>query len=117
MINDTAKILTKLAANQKLLQLITLMYISQEDGIEFPLDKLVGDWDNAKAGMRVKVTFTDPYKVEDGILMVLPGLADDLLKWGIVYVPDSNLYEGNQTWYCLKYLACLCDTIELETLW
>jgi hypothetical protein len=115
---DGQTILDLLAENKSLLKLISLMYTSFYDNIPFPKEKLIGDWDQARPGMRVKITYTDPnYYVDEGFLMVLPGMnSSDMLQGGIVYVHESEQTE-QKIWYNLKYLAIFCDTIELETLW
>jgi hypothetical protein len=109
-------VLDHLATNTKLCKLIAFLVQSLESNmIPLMTDKLVGDWDEARAGQKVTVTWTDPYRVEDGYLMVLPGLrADDILEGGIVHIPRSSVDETQQHWYILKYLSILADSIEIH---
>lgn len=107
----------RMKINKKLAQLIKLLYQSQKDNIPFPTEKLLGDWDDVQPGRRVTITFVDPYRVEHGTLMVLPGIhADDMLKGGIVHIADSTLHPNKQAWYVLKYIAIFAETVELEPL-
>jgi len=102
--------------NKKLASLLKLLEKSQTDNIPFPKDKIIGcDLEDIKPGQKVTITFTNPYRVEHGILIVLPGIdADNILKGGIVYIPESYQYPGKQLWIIFKYAAILADTIEVE---
>lgn len=100
--------------NKKLAQLLKLLYHSQSDNIPFPTEKLLGDWSDAQPGQHVIATFVNPYRVEYGILMMLPGIENIL--GGIVHVPNSVERPGQQVWYVLKYLAIMSEQIELEPL-
>ncbi len=108
-------VLNHLVENTKLSQLISLLvYTYKLDDVPFPEDKLVGDWDTARPGRKVRITWTDPYRVEYGFLFTLPGLCEDLFKGGIVQIPESDDDPNTQRWYTLKHLAIFADTLELE---
>ena len=78
--------------NFPLCNLITTVLASIHDDLPFPTDKLIGeDWDFAVAGQKVKVTWTDPYREDEGYLLFLPGLAsDDIYKGAIVYCKNCQ---------------------------
>ena len=107
-------VLNYFAANKSICQLLTLaIYSCYTDDIPFPEDKLIGDWDEAVAGQKVKVTWTNPYRIEDGYLFTLPGLeSTDILKGGFVHIPRSD--DDQQKWYVLKHIAIFADSIELQ---
>jgi hypothetical protein len=104
-----------LAQNEGLCRLLALLIQSCTDDIEFPKDKLIGeDWDFARAGQKVNITFVDPYRVETGYLFFLPGLeAQDIYKGGIVHIPALSENQNEQCWYCLKHVAIFSEQIEL----
>ena len=106
------KLLTYLASNENLVKLFILLLHSWEDGIDFPKEKLLGDWETASGGQKVKITWTSPYREDDGYLILLPGLLEDIYKNAIVHIPMSYDTE-EQRWYVLKHLAIICDSIEL----
>lgn len=101
--------------NFPLCNLITTVLASIHDDLPFPTDKLIGeDWDFAVAGQKVKVTWTDPYREDEGYLLFLPGLAsDDIYKGAIVHIPSPYNDDGYQQWFALKHLAILADQLEL----
>lgn len=101
--------------NELLVKLLALGISSATDDIQFPEGKLIGeDWEGARAGQKVKVTFTNPYRVDEGYLFVLPGLeAQNIYLGGFVHVPSNCEDETEQVWYSLKHLAILADQIEL----
>jgi hypothetical protein len=108
-------VLNHMAENSKLTQLLSLLvYIYKMDDVPFPEDKLIGDWEYAKPGRKVRITWTDPYRVEYGFLFTLPGLCEDMLKGGVVQIPESDDDPTTQRWYTLKHLAIFADTLELE---
>lgn len=90
------------------------IHAAYRDEVPFPKEKLVGEWDFAKAGQRVQITWTDPYRTEEGYLMFLPGLeSSDVYKGAIVHVPNTYENEEEQRWYTLKHLCIFTDSIEL----
>jgi len=102
--------------NELLCKLLALGISSASDSIPFPEDKLVGeDWEGAKAGQKVCITWTEPYRVDEGYLFVLPGLeAQNIYLGGFVHVPSRYEDQTEQAWYSLKHLAILADQIELQ---
>jgi hypothetical protein len=104
-----------MAENAKLTQLISLvLFLYNMDDTFFPEEKLVGDWDEARPGRRIKITWGDPYRIEYGFIFTLPGLASDLFKGGLVQIPESEDDPSTQRWYTLKHLAIFAETLELE---
>jgi len=107
------KVLSMLAENEKLLQLIALWEQSLDDDIPFPKGRLIGDWDSAKPGDRVLMTYIDPYRVVKGFILTLPGHPDyGILVNGIVQYKDE---DDRANWILLKHVAIFAETIELET--
>jgi len=104
-----------LADNENLTRLLALAFhiAYHDEDVPFPKDKLIGeDWDCAIPGQKITITWTDPYRVEEGYLFVLPGLESQDIYKSIVHIPLS--YETNeQQWYMLKHLAIFADTVEL----
>jgi|WetSurMetagenome_2_1015567.scaffolds.fasta_scaffold45565_3 hypothetical protein len=108
-------VLNHFAENTKLTQLISLvLYLYNLNDIPFPEDKLIGYWDDVKPGRKIKITWNDPYRVETGFLFTLPGLTQDILKGGIVQIPESDDDPTIQRWYTLFHLAMFAETLELE---
>jgi hypothetical protein len=108
-------VLNHMALNKKLTQLISLvLYLYELDDVPFPEEKLVGDWDEVKPGRRIKITWSDPYRIEYGFLFTLPGLSSDIYKGGIVQIPESEDDPDTQRWYTFKHLAVFAETLELE---
>jgi hypothetical protein len=115
MANLFDKVLNHVAENAKLTQLLALMIQSLDDGIVFPEEKLIGDWEFAKPGQRVYVTYKNPYRMETGFLFTLPGVeADSILQAAIIQFPGMSEDDEKQMWILLKHAAILADTIELE---
>jgi hypothetical protein len=109
-------VLNHMAENVKLTQLLSLLiYIYKTDDIPFPEEKLVGFWEDVRPGRKIRITWTDPYRVEAGFLFTLPGLCSDIRKGGVVQIPESDDDPLTQRWYTLKHLAIFADTLELET--
>ncbi len=107
-------VMMHLAQNESLVRLISLHIASQHDDLPFPKDKLLGDWEFAIPGQKVKVTWTDPYNEEEGYLFVLPGCEPtDILNGAFVHIPNSFDEEGEQKWFVLKHLAVFAAQIEL----
>lgn len=102
------KVLNMLAENEKLLTLIALWEQSLDDDIPFPRGKLIGDWDSARPGDRVAITYTDPYKIVKGFILTLPGHP----KYGILV---NGIVQHEDGWILLKHVAIFAETIELET--
>jgi hypothetical protein len=101
-----------LAANEQLLRLIALWEQSLGDDIPFPRGKLIGDWDSARPGDRVVITYIDPYKIVKGFILTLPGHSEyGILVNGIVQHEE----EGKVSWTLLNHVAIFAETIELET--
>lgn len=103
------KVLNMLAENEKLLTLIALWEQSLDDDIPFPRGKLIGDWDSARPGDRVVITYTDPYKVVKGFIFTLPGHPE----YGIIV--NGIVQHEEDGWILLKHVAIFAETIELET--
>ena len=109
------KVLDSLAENEQLTKLLALLINSFDDSIPFPEDKLVGDWTGVLPGQKVLITYTDPYRVEEGFIFTLPGFeAADVFKGGLVQIPRLSEDEDKQSWFLLKHVAIFADTIELE---
>lgn len=108
-------VLNQLAENAKLLQLISLVVDTYKlDDISFPEEKLIGDWEDVRPGRKIKITWTEPYRIEYGFLFTLPGLCADIFKGGLVQIPESEDDPTTQRWYTLKHIAIFADTLELE---
>jgi hypothetical protein len=109
-------VLNHLAANEKLCRLVALaVHAAYQDDIEMPMDKLIGcDWEFARGGQKVEITFVEPYRVESGYLFYLPGLrSDEPIEGALVHIPSLDDDETKQAWYVLKHLAIFAETIEL----
>ncbi len=106
---------TYLAGNESLCRLLALaIQAAYRDDIPFPQDKLLGDWDFATAGQKLRVVWTDPYREDEGYIFFLPGLeSQNVYQGAIVHIPNSYDTEGEQKWYTLKHLAIFADQIEL----
>lgn len=105
-------VLNSLAQNTKLTQLLSLLIYSYKlDDVPFPDTEV--DWEEFRPGRKIKITWSDPYKVEYGFIFTLPGFCDDILKGGLVQIPESEDDSNIQRWYVLKHLAIFA-TLELE---
>ena len=78
-------------------------------------DKFIGDWDAVSPGDKVIVTFIDPYRVEEGFLFTLPDLGPNFLEAAVVQIPNTEADQETTRWFTLSHLACIAETIELET--
>jgi len=108
-------VLNHMAENTKLTQLLSyLISIYKVDDLPFPVDKLLGDWDEVLPGRKIRITWEDPYRIEYGFLFTLPGLCNDIFKGGLVQIPQSDDDPTTQRWYTLKHLAIFASTLELE---
>lgn len=109
-------VIQHLQQNELLTKLLALGISSVTDDIPFPENKLVGeDWEGARAGQKVKVTWVDPYRIDEGYLFLLPGLeAQNIYLGGFVHIPSTYNDKTEQAWYSLKHLAILADQIELQ---
>ncbi len=108
-------VLNHLAENTTLLQLFSmLIYNYKVESIDICEDKLIGAWDEITPGRKIKITWTDPYRVEYGFIFTLPGLCENIFKGAIVQIPESVDDPEVQRWYPLAYLAAFVDTLELE---
>ena len=104
-----------MAENVKLTHLLSLLvYVYKVDDVPFPVEKLVGGWDEARPGCKVRITWIEPYRVEKGFLFTLPGLCSDFFSGCLVQIPESEDDPTTQRWYTLKHLAIFADTLELE---
>jgi len=101
--------------NIQLIRLLALITFANDNSIPFPDGKLVGDgWDTVTPGRWMRITWTNPYKVEYGFLFTLPGMCWDIFKNGVVQIPSRIDDPENQSWYTLKHLAIIASTLELE---
>jgi hypothetical protein len=112
------RVLEFIAMNNRLTKLLALMCDPILDTFTILPDKLIGDWDDAKAGDKITITLLDPYRVEHGVLMALPGIhADDIMRGGIVHVLEKADDPDTQYWMPLKYVAIMAESIELDPKW
>jgi hypothetical protein len=112
------KVLEFIAMNNKLTRLLALMCDPVLKTFTILPDKLVGDWDDARAGDKITITLLDPYRVEHGVLMALPGIhANNIMEGGIVHVLEKADDPDTQYWMPLKYLAIMSESLELDPKW
>ena len=107
-----------LAQTDGLVRLLALFFASKYDDLPIPADKLVGEWESAVAGQKVRITCTDPYRCDEGYLFVLPGCTStDILNGSFVHIPNSFDEDGEQRWFLLKHLIIVADQVELLPNW
>lgn len=109
------QVLLALSKNEGFTSILALLVYSFNDGVEFPTEKLIGDWSFIWPGQRIAITYSDPFRIEHGFLFTLPGFeSNDVLKGGIVQIPRMSENENAQTWQVFKHVALFADTIEME---
>ena len=99
-----------------LLKLLWLTFFAHRELNDFPeiTEQLIGDWDSARWGQHVTITFDDPYHVLKGYLFTLPALDGTFIDRALVHVPGTYKDEGEAWFYTLKHLATIAVTTELE---
>ena len=95
------EVLGELSWKADLMQLFALWLHTQD--VEFPRDKLNGNWDDVNPGTRLSFHKDGGY--DDGVVFTLPGFQ----KKGI----EDAFVQFQDRWRVLKHCVILADRVEI----